>query len=92
MSRKKKTLSESQIKDLISFCLADEILHRIPVTELTPKKMQEVRIYSQEYLVRQGAHSLDTEEAVRVLLPGLIAELGVETSAAPLYLSFHHLP
>lgn len=89
MSRKKKTLRESLIKDLIAESLADEILHRIPVEELTPKKIQEVRIASQDYLVQQGAHSLDIEEAVRVILPGLIAELGVETSAAPLYPSSH---
>ena len=92
MRRNKKPLSESLIKDLIAESLADEILHRIPVKDLTQNKTQEVRIASQEYLGRQGPHSLDIEEAVRFLLPGLIAELGVETSAAPLYLSFHHLP
>ena len=91
MPRNKKPLSETLLQDVISHSLADEILHRIPVAELTQKKVQEVRLAAQEYLVRQGAQYLDIEQALQSLLPGLIAELGVETSAAPLYPSYPDL-
>ncbi len=88
---RKKPPSETLIQDLISHSLADEVLHRIPVEDHTQRKIQEVRVAAQEYLVRQGAHFLDIEDAVRSLLPGLIAELGVEISAAPLYPSYPDL-
>lgn len=85
MPRSRKPLSESLIKHLIAYALADEILCRVPIRELTQEKMVSVRAAARDYLSRQGSHSLDIEEAVRTLLPGLIAEAGVEPSAPPLY-------
>lgn len=85
MPRSRNPLSESLIKDLIEHCLADEILLRVPLKELTQEKKVSVRAAARDYLSRQGSHSLDIEEVVRTLLPGLIAETGVEPSVPPLY-------
>ena len=85
MPRKRKPLSEALIKDLIEYCLADEILLRVPLKELTQEKMLSVRAAARDYLSRQGSHSLDIEEVVRTLLPGFIAEVGVEPFPPPLY-------
>ncbi len=87
MPHTRKALSEETLKALIEESLADEILQRIPVLELTQQKKEEVRSATRVYLGKQSNLSFDIEASVRTLLPGLISELGVVSSTAPLYSS-----